>query len=103
GRAVVAPHMISGKILDVLPVEAQELDGLVLPASIGMQLLIGGDATVAELTAVGPGAGLVGVVASLIACRITAQASRFQTAMVDSRLNAFSRERRIGEQGDCST
>src|SRR5215831_14190680 len=26
GRAVVAPHMISGKILDVLPVEAQELD-----------------------------------------------------------------------------
>src|SRR5262249_3653728 len=50
GRAsVIAPHMISRQILHVLPVEAQEFDGLGLPPGIGGELLIRCDATGAEL------------------------------------------------------
>src|SRR5262249_33491951 len=45
---VKAPDMISGEILDVLPIKAEQLHRLVVPPSIGVQLLIGRDATVAE-------------------------------------------------------
>src|SRR6516164_8480134 len=97
-RVVVAPDMIAGEVLHVLPIEAQELDGLVLPPGIGMQLLIGQGARLPELLAIAHGPGEVRrVVAAGETRRVPGESTGFERLTRHRQRQAFSGQRRIGE------